>query len=114
MSEILGGAVTYLEGIFGSDTPSKQYGGNIVGLNFLCSEQKHTRQVAELLASQYPAMFQVSASDGLVPTYSGYGLGGLKGLKNLPERICNLVLNFIKRRAFNIGLIFNSTEIVNP
>ena len=26
MSEILGGTVTYLEGIFGSDTPSKEYG----------------------------------------------------------------------------------------
>ena len=56
------------------------------------SEQKHTRQVAELLATEYPAMFQVrTTGEGQVPTYSGYGLGGLKGIKNLPERICNMV-----------------------
>ena len=26
-----------------------------------------------------------------VPSYVGYGLGGLKGLKGLPDRICNMV-----------------------
>ena len=27
-----------------------------------------------------------------VPAYVGYGLGGLKGLKGLPDRICNMVI----------------------
>lgn len=53
--------------------------------------QKHTRQVADLLATEYPAMFQVRAGEGQVPAFTGYGLGGFKGLKGLPERICNLV-----------------------
>ena len=26
-----------------------------------------------------------------VPSYVGYGLGGLKGLKGLPDRLCNMV-----------------------
>jgi len=72
--EILGGTVSYLQLVFGEDTP----------------KQKHTKQVAELLASEYPAMFQLTGGKGPVPTFSGYGLGGLKGLKSLPERICNL------------------------
>lgn len=37
-------------------------------------------------------MFQLTGGEGPVPAYSGYGLGGLKGLKSLPERICNLVI----------------------
>ena len=57
----------------------------------LSSEQKHTKQVHQLLSDVYPAMFKESVVDGPVPSYSGYGLGGLRGLKGLPERICNLV-----------------------
>ena len=45
-----------------------------------------------MLAREYPAMFH--NTEGSVPSYTGYGLGGLKGLKNLPERICNMVFTF--------------------
>ena len=48
--------------------------------------------VQNLLVYVYPAMFRGSGDGGPVPAYSGYGLGGLKGLKALPERICNMVL----------------------
>ena len=53
--------------------------------------QKNTRQVADLLGSVYPALFKDDGTCGSVPAYGGYGMGGLKGLKNLPERICDRV-----------------------
>ena len=53
---------------------------------------KNTRQVVELLAEIYPAMFKATGEPAKVPAYHGYGLGGVKGLKGLPERICNMVL----------------------
>ena len=36
-------------------------------------------------------MFHYDGAEEVVPSFSGYGLGGLKGLKGLPDRICNRV-----------------------
>ena len=45
-----------------------------------------------MLGREYPAMFKYEDIGPVaVPAYTGYGLGGLKGLKALPDRICNLV-----------------------
>ena len=60
-------------------------------LTYYCSGQKNTKQVVEYLATVFPAMFKDEDAAGLVPSYVGYGLGGLKGLKGLPERVCNMV-----------------------
>ena len=75
MLEILSATISYLEGVFGPDTP----------------RQKHTRHVADLLAREYPAMFDIEFSSD-APDVAGYGLGGTKGLEYLPERICNMVI----------------------
>ena len=37
-------------------------------------------------------MFKATGAADKVPAYHGYGLGGVKGIKGLPERICNMVL----------------------
>lgn len=53
----------------------------------------HTRRIADFLGSIYPAMFKYEdLGPAGVPAHVGYGLGGLKGLKGLPDRICNMVL----------------------
>ena len=48
-------------------------------------------------------MFKEPETSGPVPAYAGYGLGGLKGLKGLPERICNMVRMPILVGSFNIS-----------
>ena len=56
----------------------------------LFAGKKHTRKVCEMFAEAYPAMFKHDGSStSSVPAYSGYGLGGLKGLEGLPDRLCD-------------------------
>ena len=47
--------------------------------------------MCELLGATYPAMFKCEEGDGPVSTFYGWGLGGLKGVKSLPERLCDRV-----------------------
>ena len=62
---------------------------------FSSSEKKHASPVAILLGEIYPAMFHYDGAEEDVPSFVGYGLGGLKGLKGLPDRICNRVIFFL-------------------
>ena len=61
---------------------------------FLPLGKKYTKQVAELLATEYPALFRDDVG-GAIPAFSGYGLGGLKGVKGLPDTICDKVIFFV-------------------
>ena len=47
-------------------------------------------------------------SFGKAPTVGGYGLGGVKGLKNLSSTLCSRVLEFLLYPRFN-KLCFFST-----
>ena len=98
--EILNATVTYLEGVFGTDTPST-FLRTILFFILHNLGLKNSKQVAELLADVYPAMFKDAGAK--VPIYHGYGFGGVKGCKGLPERICNMVfLILIFRSAPNV------------
>ena len=57
-------------------------------------------------------MFQDDQPGGAasVPSFSGYGLGGVKGLRALPERICNLVILHLPRNYFDIYLKFRDKQ----
>ena len=57
----------------------------------LCIGKVHSKQISDFLGTVYPSMFEYDGVVSLVPAYVGYGLGGLKGLKGLPDRICNMV-----------------------
>jgi hypothetical protein len=59
----------------------------------MLSGKKNAAKVAGLLATIYPAMFKCEEKDSLekTPSKAGYGLGGIKGLKNLPLTICQRV-----------------------
>ena len=75
MTEILNGVLTYLHRIFGSDNPRKS----------------HTIRIAQHLGTVYPALFRdEDLGPDEIHVYHGYGLGGLRGLKGLPDRICNM------------------------
>ena len=60
-------------------------------LTAFCIGKVHSKQISDFLGTVYPAMFKYDGVVSSVPAYSGYGLGGMKGLKGLPDRICNLV-----------------------
>ena len=55
---------------------------------------KNAAKIASLLATVYPAMFKFQEKEvlGRAPSRAGYGLGGIKGLKNLPSTICQRVI----------------------
>jgi hypothetical protein len=55
--------------------------------------KKNAEKVAGHLARVYPSLFKFEEKDalGTAPTTGGYGLGGVKGLKNLPSTICSRV-----------------------
>ena len=59
--------------------------------------KKNAEKVAGLLARIYPALFKYDEKDALgkAPSVGGYGLGGVKGLKNLPSTICSRVIEFL-------------------
>ena len=50
-------------------------------------------------------MFHYDGAEEVVPSFVGYGLGGLKGLKGLPDRICNRVNCHKSNLEFQIVLI---------
>ena len=39
-------------------------------------------------------MFKDDSQDDSVPSFVGYGLGGLKGVKGLPDQLCDRVFYF--------------------
>ena len=53
--------------------------------------KKNADKIAALLASAYPALFKYVEVSGQAPANAGYGLGGVKGLKELPSIICQRV-----------------------
>lgn len=63
---------------------------------YVFTGKKNGQRVANHLASVYPAMFKFDEKDaGGIPSSSGgYGLGGVKGLKNLSSTICSRVGNW--------------------
>ena len=58
--------------------------------------KKNGEKVASLLGRTYPALFKFDEKDALgkAPSKAGYGLGGVKGLKNLSSTICQRVFNY--------------------
>ena len=61
--------------------------------NNVFTGKKNGQRVANHLASVYPALykFDEKESGGMAPSTGGYGLGGVKGLKNLSSTICSRV-----------------------
>ena len=53
--------------------------------------KKNAAKITALLASVYPALFKFMEVAGQAPANAGYGLGGVKGLKELPSIICQRV-----------------------
>ena len=54
--------------------------------------EKNADRVTSYLAEIYPALFKVDESQDVQASKVGYGLGGVKGLKNLSKVICQRVL----------------------
>ena len=54
------------------------------------SGKKNCEKVAALLSATYPALFKYDEKEsfGKAPTMAGYGLGGVKGLKNFSSTLC--------------------------
>ena len=57
------------------------------------SGKKNCEKVSALLSATYPALFKYDEKQSLgkAPTVAGYGLGGVKGLKNLSSTLCSRV-----------------------
>ena len=60
--------------------------------NLIFEGKKNAEKVVGLLATVYPALFKYEeAAQDRTFSSSGYGLGGIKGLKNLSTTICQRV-----------------------
>ena len=95
--EILDETLNALHGVFGSDNPSMSQFRCDYNVTLDSAGKKNAERVAGLLASVYPAMFKFDATAlEKVPAKAGYGLGGIKGLKNLPSTICQRVIFYSK------------------
>ena len=72
--EILNETLSALHLVFGNENPKLQ----------------NAKKVRDILVNVYPALFKYEDSIGSskVPDHAGYGLGGNRGLKNLPTTIC--------------------------
>ena len=59
-----------------------------------CKEKKNCEKVSGLLSATYPALFKYDGKESLgkSPIVAGYGLGGVKGLKNLSSTLCSRVM----------------------
>ena len=64
----------------------------MIELNLIFEGKRNAEKVVGLLAAVYPAMFRYEeAAQDRTFSSIGYGLGGLKGLKNLSTTICQRV-----------------------
>ena len=54
-------------------------------------EKKNCENVSGLLSATHPALFKYDGKENLgkAPMVAGYGLGGVKGLKNLSSTLCS-------------------------
>ena len=59
-----------------------------LSLNLNFKGKKNADRVTSYLAEIYPALFKVDESQDVQASKVGYGLGGVKGLKNLSKVIC--------------------------
>ena len=93
--EIIDNTLHYLHGVFGRDNPSKSMFLFVFQNIILFTGKKNAERVSYHLASVYPQLFKYDEKEagGLAPATGGYGLGGVKGLKNLPSTICSRVFN---------------------
>ena len=59
-----------------------------------CTGKKNCDKVSGLLSATYPALFKYDGKEslGTSPMVAGYGLGGVKGLKNLSSTLCSRVV----------------------
>ena len=74
------------------------------------SGKKNCEKVSALLSATYPALFKYDEKEsfGKAPTVGGYGLGGVKGLKNLSSTLCSRVLEFLLYPRFNKLCVFST------
>ena len=84
-SEIVNETVKYLRTFFGEETPKK----------------RQAEEVVHILASTYPALFQDDGSSTTAPQFSGYGLGGVRGLKGLADSICDKYRDKARKKKKN-------------